>query len=404
MAQEKILIVENEVITAKMLEDLLVSLGYTVVARVKTGENAIKTVARHHPDFVLMDIVLEGTMDGIDAAAEIRKRYGIPVIYLTAFSDDVTIGRAKATDPYGYLVKPFVKETIHSTIQIAAAKKIFDDRIRNASVWLNRTIQILDRGIITIDRDGRIILLNAYAEQLTGWSIRDAYLKQLDEVLQFYDAVTDQPFILHITPTLNKGVVSVFPADVYILSRTGGRQLLRDCVLSPVIDTKGIIIGALVAFSSVDDNRAKGEMTNTYLKIAQKDPTPEPASPREPAAPGNLKSLSSARMNKILEEISDLMHLEQANTLSVMGKFDEAISEYQKALKIRASNIQAWHNMGVILEKVGRNEEALDAFNKALEINPRSAESLSHKGEVLRKLGRTAESQQAFHQLELYTG
>ncbi len=71
MAQEKILIVEDEVITAKILENLLVSLGYNVVARVKTGENAIKTAEKHRPDFVLMDIVLEGTMDGIDAAAEI---------------------------------------------------------------------------------------------------------------------------------------------------------------------------------------------------------------------------------------------------------------------------------------------------------------------------------------------
>lgn len=404
MAQEKILIVEDEVITAKILDDLLNSLGYNVVARVKTGENAIKTAGKFRPDFILMDIVLEGTMDGIDAAAEIRKRYGIPVIYLTAFSDDVTIGRAKETDPYGYLVKPFVKETIHSTIQIAAAKKLFDDRIRNASVWLNRTIQILDRGIITIDRDGRVVLINAYAEQLTGWSIRDAYLKQLDEVLQFYDAITDQPFILHITPTLNKGVVSVFPSDVYILSRNGGRQLLRDCVLSPVIDTKGIIIGALVAFSSIDDGRARGEITNTYLKIAQEEPAPEVMDHKESLAPENLKSLSSSRMNRILEEISDLMHLEQANTLSVMGKFDEAITEYQKALKIRASNIQAWHNMGVILEKLGRDQDALDAFNKALEINPRSAESLRHKGEVLRKLGRSEESRQAFHQLELYNG
>jgi CheY-like chemotaxis protein len=374
------------------------------VARVKTGENAIKTAEKHRPDFVLMDIVLEGTMDGIDAAAEIKKRFGIPVIYLTAFSDDATISRAKETDPYGYLVKPFVKETIHSTIQIAAAKKLFDDRIRTASVWLNRTIQILDRGIITIDNGGRIILINAYAEQLIGWNIRDAYMKQLDDVLQFYDSITDQPFILHITPTLNKGVVSVFPSDVYILSRNGGRQLLKDCVLSPVIDTKGIIIGALIAFSSVDDSRAKGEITNTYLKIAQKEPISEVINQNVPAVPANLKSLSSKRISKILEEISDLMHLEQANTLSVMGKFEEAIQEYQKALKIRASNIQAWHNMGVILEKLGRNEEALDAFNKALEINMRSPETLRHKGEVLKKLGKVTESQQAFQQLELYTG
>jgi len=403
MVHEKILIVEDEVIIAKILEDLLVSLGYTVVARVKTGENAIKSVGQYHPDLILMDILLEGKMDGIDAAAQIKKRFGIPVIYLTSFSDDVTLGRAKETDPYGYLVKPFVKETIHATIQIAAAKKLFDERIRTASIWLNRTIQILDRGIITIDKNGRTILINAYAEQLTGWNIRDAYLKPLDEVLQFYDAITDQPFILHISPTLNKGVVSVFPSDVYIISRNGGRQLLKDCVLSPVTDTKGIIIGALVAFSVVDDNRLKGELTNTYLKISQKEPTSEGCNEPSPAAQASLKSLSSKRINQIHEEITDLMHLEQANSLSVMGKFEDAILEYQKALKIRASNIQAWHNMGVILEKCGRNEKALNAFDKALEINPRSLEALRHKGEILHKLGKVAESQQIFHQLELYS-
>lgn len=403
MVHEKILIVEDEVIIAKILEDLLVSLGYTVVARVKTGENAIKAVGQYHPDLILMDILLEGTMDGIDAAAQIKKRFGIPVIYLTSFSDDATLGRTKETDPYGYLVKPFVKETIHATIQIAAAKKLFDERIRTASVWLNRTIQILDRGIITIDKNGRTILINAYAEQLTGWNIRDAYLKPLDEVLQFYDAITDQPFILHISPTLNKGVVSVFPSDVYVISRNGGRQLLRDCVLSPVTNTKGIIIGALVAFSVVGDNRLKGELTNTYLKITQKAPTSESIDEKVPAAQAALKSLSSERINKIQEEITDLMHLERANTLSVMGKFEEAILEYQKALKIRASNLQAWHNMGVILEKLGRNDKALNAFNRALEINPRSLEALRHKGEILNKLGKADESQHAFHQLELYS-
>jgi CheY-like chemotaxis protein len=403
MVHEKILIVEDEVIIAKILEDLLVSLGYTIVARVKTGENAIKAVGQYHPDLILMDILLEGKMDGIDAAAQIKKRFGIPVIYLTSFSDDVTLGRAKETDPYGYLVKPFVKETIHATIQIAAAKKLFDERIRTASIWLNRTIQILDRGIITIDKNGRTILINAYAEQLTGWNIRDAYLKPLDEVLQFYDAITDQPFILHISPTLNKGVVSVFPSDVYIISRNGGRQLLKDCVLSPVTDTKGIIIGALVAFSVIDDNRLKGELTNTYLKISQKEPTSEGSNESSPAAQTSLTSLSSKRINQIHEEITDLMHLEQANSLSVMGKFEDAILEYQKALKIRASNIQAWHNMGVILEKCGRDEKALKAFNKALEINPRSLEALRHKGDILHKLGKTTESQQIFHQLELYS-
>ena len=402
MVHEKILIVEDEVITAKVLENLLTSLGYTVVARVKTGETAIKTAGQYRPDFVLMDIVLEGTMDGIEAAAEIRKRFGIPVIYLTAFSDNETISRAKETDPYGYLVKPFVKETIHSTIQIAAAKKSFDERLRNTSAWLDRTIQFLDRGIITIDRNGRIVLINAYAEQVTGWNIHEAHLKNLEEVLRFHNAVTDQPFILNVTPTLEKGVLSFFPPNVYITSRKGGKQLLKEGVFSPVFDTKGMIIGALVVFSAVDGIPRKKEIARMSLKLAQKDSIPGIGRQNDPAKPAELKLLPSSRANKIMEEINDLEYLEQANTLSVMGKFDEAIAEYQMALKIRASNMQAWHNMGLILEKLGRNDEALESFNKALEINPRSAETLRQKGEVLKKLGRMEESQRAFHQLELY--
>jgi len=84
-----------------------------------TGEDAISKVEGILPDLVLMDIMLKGEIDGIDAAGEIRKRFNIPVVYLTAYSDEETLQRAKLTEPYGYILKPFEENDMRTTIEIA---------------------------------------------------------------------------------------------------------------------------------------------------------------------------------------------------------------------------------------------------------------------------------------------
>ena len=99
----KILVVENEGIVAMHLKNMLKSLGYAVSAVVFSGEEAIKKAAETHPDLVLMDIRLKGEMDGIEAAEQIRVRFNIPVVYLTAYTDDETLQRAKVTEPFGLL-------------------------------------------------------------------------------------------------------------------------------------------------------------------------------------------------------------------------------------------------------------------------------------------------------------
>jgi CheY-like chemotaxis protein len=107
MAQVTILIVEDENIVALDIQSRVASLGYTVVAMARSGEQAIEKVAETHPDLVLMDIRLKGALDGVQAAEHIRARFDIPVVYVTAYADEETLQWAKVTEPYGYILKPF---------------------------------------------------------------------------------------------------------------------------------------------------------------------------------------------------------------------------------------------------------------------------------------------------------
>lgn len=119
MDEIKILIVEDENIIALNIKKKLKSFGYAVPAIVSTGEEAVKMTEIISPDLILMDIMLKGDMDGVKAAEEIKKRFSIPVIYLTAYSDDKVLDRAKVTEPYGYIVKPFKAIDLRSNIEMA---------------------------------------------------------------------------------------------------------------------------------------------------------------------------------------------------------------------------------------------------------------------------------------------
>jgi CheY-like chemotaxis protein len=119
MTDAKILVVEDENIVALEIKKRLQKLGYIVPGVASTGEDAISKVEGILPDLVLMDIMLKGEIDGIHAAGEIRRRFNIPVVYLTAYSDEETLQRAKLTEPYGYILKPFEEDDLRTTIEIA---------------------------------------------------------------------------------------------------------------------------------------------------------------------------------------------------------------------------------------------------------------------------------------------
>jgi signal transduction histidine kinase len=118
MKKAKILVVENEGVLARGLERKMTVLGYIVTGIAFSGEEAIHMAEEKRPDLVLMDIKLDGEMDGVEAARHFREQFNIPVVYLTAFSDKETIRRAKITEPYGYILKPVNERELHCNIEM----------------------------------------------------------------------------------------------------------------------------------------------------------------------------------------------------------------------------------------------------------------------------------------------
>lgn len=130
MAKVKILVVEDESIVAKDIQNSLKKLGYQVPTTVSSAEKAIEEIEENRPDLVLMDIMLKGQMSGIEAANLIKERFGLPLIFLTAYADDNTLSKAKITEPYGYIIKPFKEKELQTTIEMAMYKHEKDEVIK----------------------------------------------------------------------------------------------------------------------------------------------------------------------------------------------------------------------------------------------------------------------------------
>lgn len=122
MPQHRILVVEDEGIVTLDIQGKLESMGYDVPIIVSSAEEAVSAAARLRPDLVLMDIQLEADLDGIDAAERISNELSIPVVYLTAYSDERTLQRAKVARPFGYMLKPFEERELYTTVEIAIYK------------------------------------------------------------------------------------------------------------------------------------------------------------------------------------------------------------------------------------------------------------------------------------------
>ncbi len=129
MSETKIMVVEDETILAKDIQISLRKLGYTVSGIASSGEEVIQKVSEDSPDLILMDIKIKGGMDGIETAKQIKESFSIPVVYLTAHSDDTTLKRAMITDPYGYILKPFEDRDLHIGIEIALYKHKMEEKL-----------------------------------------------------------------------------------------------------------------------------------------------------------------------------------------------------------------------------------------------------------------------------------
>ncbi|MCA1959298.1 MAG: response regulator, partial [Desulfomonile sp.] len=194
MGRARILVVEDEGIIAEDLRMGLEEMGYDVVSVASTGEDAVREAQEKRPDLVLMDVVLHGGMDGIEAAGLIHDKLKIPVIYLTAYSDEKILERAKVTEPFGYMIKPIRERDLYSTIEMALFKHEMERRLQESGQWFSGVLRSIGDAVIATDWEGNIKFMNPAAEAITGWSEQDAQKRPLCSVFAVADEKTGEPF------------------------------------------------------------------------------------------------------------------------------------------------------------------------------------------------------------------
>ncbi len=288
----RILIVEDESIVALNLTKRLTEAGYTIAMTATTGEAAIQAAEEMQPDLILMDIRLKGEMDGIEAAEQIRDRYNIPIIYLTAYADQHTLQRAKVTQPYGYILKPFETRELRSAIELALYKHRTEQLLKAREEWLSTTLASIGNGVITTDQLGQITFINPMAAKLTGWELAEAMGQAIEVVFRIsYQETGDRVPVLQSIATVDTATVDTAtldtatidtatidqsdhasadlsePADSTLhslhdaapyphpnqhppvwLTTRHGQQIPIDYTTTPILNAQGGVLGAVVIF------------------------------------------------------------------------------------------------------------------------------------------------------------
>ncbi len=237
MTKARILVVEDERITAEDIKAGLELAGYKVPAICSSGEDAVRQAARLEPDLILMDIKLKGKMDGIEAAGEIRKVQDIPIIYLTAYSDEKTVERAKVTRPSGFLSKPFEKRQLHVAIEITLYRHQMEKEHDQISAVM---LQKPSEAVIATNSTGQIRFINALAETLTGWNKSEALGKDLKEVFL--------PLNIEVKDESSLEEVLASDEDPVLISRSGSHIMIEGTI-TPIKDYKQRVNGLVVAFN-----------------------------------------------------------------------------------------------------------------------------------------------------------
>jgi two-component system cell cycle sensor histidine kinase/response regulator CckA len=254
MNQPKILIVEDEGVVAADIEQCLRKLGYRVVASAATAVSAIRKAVENEPDLVLMDIRLKGPVDGVDAAAALHERLGIPVVFLTAYADAEILERAKKTSPAGYILKPFDERSLRSAVEIALYKHPQQQRLIENERRLVMALRSINEAVILTDAGGAVTLMNRPAEALTGWTQEEAAGRPVKDVFVTVHAARGSLLGDPVGRALREGVSLGLGDRRVLVSRQGGETWIRGSA-APLRNGEGETVGAALVFHAADLER-----------------------------------------------------------------------------------------------------------------------------------------------------
>ena len=255
MLDANILIVEDETIIAQDLKQKLQSLGYQNPRMCMSGEEALEAIKTAVPDLILMDIRLKGTLSGIDTAEQIHKTLDIPVIFLTAHTDDKTLELAKKSRPYGYLVKPLEDErSLYGPIEIALHKHKIENLLREREAWFSSTLQTIEDAVITTDQSGHVTVINPKARHLTGISGPKEQLSDLDKWIHLQVDGKPIRFSEWIRQTIETGETRFLPDNSQLVHLKGQIYEIEGS-LSPFISTDHHVSGIVFSFRDISERK-----------------------------------------------------------------------------------------------------------------------------------------------------
>lgn len=370
MAKAGILIVEDSFIVAYHLQKTLESEGYHVYGILDSGEQALDFLEHTKPDLVLMDIMLNGQLDGIQTAGVVKSKFNLPVIYITALTDKDTIQRAKVTEPYGYLTKPFEDREIFTVLEMALYKHDIESRLRKSEEKYFATVRAMSDALIIVDSQLQVTYLNPAAEKLTTVSLDHAQGKNIVDVLPLQHNETHEFPINPIKCSLEHEI-NAFETG---LSLKLGEKLIPvgDGTISTVTDKKGEQIGFVLVFKDLTEKQEHAkllrEFENTRIAALIEGQEKERSRIAKDLHDGLGQMLNAIKMNiKLLVDNKD-----KANDIAKL--MDEAIQESVRisenllpsklkdfdlatCLKSLCKQIQDTLNVSVAFQQMGKAPE-----------------------------------------------
>lgn len=250
----RVLVVEDEALIAEEIADRLTQVGCEILRIVDTGYAAVEAALSLRPDLILMDIRLKGELDGIQATDLIHQRFHVPVVYLTAHSDQATLQRAKASSAFGYVLKPFHVRNLLAAIEVAVDRFHMEREFEDNHLTYATILGSIADGVIATDIAGRVQFMNPVAERLTGWTTGQARGEPCSAVLRLErgdERAPEEDLVLQAL-TARKSIL--IGPDTLVLARNGGKVAV-DGGVSCVIDSLGRLVGASVTLRDMSQAR-----------------------------------------------------------------------------------------------------------------------------------------------------
>ncbi len=252
--KKRIFIVEDESIVSLEIRDRIKGLGYEVAGAAVSGEDAIKQVRDVVPDLVLMDIMLKGELDGIQTSELIKREQDIPIIFLTAYTDNNTLNRAKVTDPSGYLIKPFDERELQIAIEIALYKHESERILEIKDKWLSTVLKSIGEAVIATDSNGVVKFMNKQAEDLTGYGAAEAVNNPLENIFKVVNEYTGKSIEHPVKKVLNSGNMIGLANHAALVSKDGRTRPIMDSA-APIKSDSGQIEGVVLVFQDMSDRK-----------------------------------------------------------------------------------------------------------------------------------------------------